>query len=150
VIGDGPLRTSLETFAKESKIRCQFRGIQPAAVIHEALQKAKVFCVPSVTAADGDSEGLGIVFAEAQAMGVPVVSTSHGGIPEIVLNSVTGLLVPERDSQALADALSLLLADEDLWQRFHHAARQHIEQHFDLKTQTAMLENIYNQAVTIH
>lgn len=150
VIGDGPLRPSLETFAKESKVRCQFRGTQPATVIREALQKAQVFCVPSVTAADGDSEGLGIVFAEAQAMGVPVVSTSHGGIPEIVLNRVTGLLVPERDYEALAEALSLLIADGDLWQRFHHAARQHIEQHFDLKTQTALLEDIYNKTVTIH
>jgi colanic acid/amylovoran biosynthesis glycosyltransferase len=143
VIGDGPLRAALETLARELKIRFQFRGIQPPAVIREALQKTHIFCVPSVTAANGDSEGLGIVFAEAQAMGVPVVSTAHGGIPEIVLDGVTGLLVPERNHRALADALSRLLADQELWQRFHLAALERIKRNFDLKTQTALLENIY-------
>ena len=86
-----------------------------------------------------------MVFAEAQWMGVPVVSTAHGGIPEVVCNRTTGLLVPERDHQALADALCRLLADKDLWQRLHLAAPRHIEQHFDLKTQTALLEDIYTR-----
>jgi colanic acid/amylovoran biosynthesis glycosyltransferase len=147
VIGDGPLRPSLETLAKELNIRCRFRGIQPAAVIRESLWRAKVFCVPSVTAANGDSEGLGIVFAEAQAMGVPVVSTTHGGIPEVVADRVTGLLVPERDYQALADALSLLLEDSDLWRSLHDESLRRMQQYFDLRTQTALLENIYNQVI---
>src|ERR1700722_12708493 len=145
IIGDGPLRPSLEELAKELNGRCQFRGIQPAAIIREALRSARVFCVPSVRAANGDSEGLGIVFAEAQAMGVPVVSTAHGGIPEVVEDRLTGLLVPERDYEALADALSLLLDDEDLWQRLHRGAQQRVEQYFDLKTQTALLEKTYNE-----
>jgi glycosyltransferase involved in cell wall biosynthesis len=103
--------------------------------------------MPSVTAVNGDCEGLPTVVAEALATGVPIVSTLHGGIPEIVVNGVTGLLAPERDYEALADALSLLLADENLWQHFHQAALQHVEQHFDLKTQTALLEQIYNGVV---
>jgi colanic acid/amylovoran biosynthesis glycosyltransferase len=144
VIGDGPLRASLEALAGQLSIRCQFRGAQPEAVVRESLRRARIFCVPSTTAANGDSEGLGMVFAEAQAMGVPVVSTIHGGIPEVVVHGVTGLLTPERDSQALADALSLLLADDGLWQRLHHAAPQHIGEHFDLVKQTALLEDFYN------
>jgi colanic acid/amylovoran biosynthesis glycosyltransferase len=147
VIGDGPLRSSLEALAHQLKIRCQFRGTQPSDTIREALRKAKIFCVPSVTAANGDSEGLATVLAEALATGVPVVSTTHGGIPEIVVSGVTGLLAPERDHEALADALSLLLADKELWQHFHHAALRHMEEHFDLKKQTALLENIYNGVV---
>jgi len=143
VIGDGPLRVSLEALAGELNIACRFLGVQAPATIREALRSAKIFCVPSVTAADGDSEGLGMVFGEAQAMGVPVVSTSHGGIPEIVIHGVTGLLVPERDHESLAEALSVLLGDEDRWQQFHFGALQHTEQHFDLRTQTALLENIY-------
>ncbi len=59
-----------------------------------------------------------MVFAEAQAMGVPVVSTRHGGIPEVVFDRVTGLLAPERDHEALADSLCLLLGNEDLWRAF--------------------------------
>ncbi len=147
VIGDGPLRLSLEALAKELNIRCQFRGVQPPMVIREALGRARIFCVPSVRAANGDSEGLGIVFAEAQAMGVPVVSTTHGGIPEVVEDRLTGLLAPERDYEALADALSLLIDNEDLWQRLHRGALQRVEQYFDLKMQTAQLENIYNGIV---
>jgi colanic acid/amylovoran biosynthesis glycosyltransferase len=143
VIGDGPLRPSLEALAGQLSVRCRFCGAQPPAVIREALRMAKIFCVPSVTAANGDSEGLGIVFAEAQAMGIPVVSTIHGGIPEIVLNRVTGLLTQERDYWSLAEALSILLEDEDLWQKLHYAALQRMEQHFDLVTQTALLESIY-------
>jgi colanic acid/amylovoran biosynthesis glycosyltransferase len=150
VIGDGPLRSSLEVLAKELKIRCQFRGTQPSGSVREALRKAKIFCMPSVTAADGDSEGLPTVFAEAHAMGVPVVSTVHGGIPEIVVHGVNGLLVPERDYESLANALSALLSDQGLWRNFHHAALERIEQYFDLATQTALLEKIYNQAITIH
>ncbi len=150
VIGDGPLRPSLEALAGQLRIQCQFRGTQPMAIVREALRTARVFCVPSVTAANGDSEGLGMVFAEAQAMGVPVVSTIHGGIPEVVLNGVTGLLSPERDHESLASALSTLLSDEELWQNFHRASLERIEQYFDLSTQTALLEKIYNNTVTIH
>jgi colanic acid/amylovoran biosynthesis glycosyltransferase len=141
------LRPALEALAKDLKIRCQFSGVQSSVAIRDALQKAKIFCVPSVTAANGDSEGLAIVFAEAQAMGVPVVSTTHGGIPELVVNRKTGLLAPERDHKALADALSLLLADERLWQEFHQAGPRNIEERFDLKTQTAALEHIYTGVV---
>jgi glycosyltransferase involved in cell wall biosynthesis len=144
IIGDGPLRLSLQALARELNLRCRFLGTQPSVVIREALQKARIFCAPSLTAANGDSEGLGVVFGEAQAMGVPIVSSEHGGIPEIVADRVTGLLAPERDYKALADALCLLLADEDLWERLHRAGPQRIEQRFDLKTQTAVMENIYS------
>jgi len=148
IVGDGPLRPGLEALARELGIRCKFRGVQPASVVRECLQEAKIFCVPSVTAANGDSEGLGMVFAEAQAMGVPVVSTKHGGIPEVVASQETGLLATERDIEALADALVLLLSDEDLWQRFHRAAQQRVEKHFDLTAQTKLLEKIYKTVAT--
>jgi glycosyltransferase involved in cell wall biosynthesis len=143
IIGDGPLRPQLEALAKELNVFCEFLGVRSSAAIRDALQVAKVFCVPSVTAADGDSEGLAIVFAEAQAMGVPVVSTVHGGIPELVIHGSTGLLAPERDAQGLADAISLLLADDELWQKFHRAGPENVEQRFDLRRQTALLEDIY-------
>jgi colanic acid/amylovoran biosynthesis glycosyltransferase len=149
IIGDGPLRPSLEALANELAIRCEFRGAQPAAVVRKSLQNAKIFCVPSVTAANGDSEGLGMVFAEAQSMGVPVVSTGHGGIPEIVISQVTGLLTPERDHKALAEALCLLLSDEDLWLRLHRAAPQRVKRDFDLTAQTGLLESIYERVAAM-
>ncbi len=147
VIGDGPLRPSLQALAVDLGIRCQFRGTQPTNVVREALGAAKIFCIPSVTAANGDSEGLPTVLAEAQATGVPVVSTIHGGIPEIVINGVNGLLVPERDARSLAAALTLLLGDEERWRQFHSAALRNVEQHFDLLTQTALLETLYSDMI---
>jgi colanic acid/amylovoran biosynthesis glycosyltransferase len=148
VIGDGPLRARLETLGEELNVRCRFLGIQPASTVREALRRAQIFCVPSVTAANGDSEGLGMVFAEAQAMGVPVVSTRHGGIPEVVFDRINGLLVPERDHEALADSLCLLLGNEDLWRAFRAAGLQHVEKRFDLKHQTTLLEGVYNRVLT--
>jgi colanic acid/amylovoran biosynthesis glycosyltransferase len=143
VIGDGPLRGSLESQARELGVTCRFLGAQPPAIVCEHLQQTRIFCAPSVTAENGDSEGLGMVFAEAQAMGIPVVSSLHGGIPEVVVDDRTGLLVNERDHEALAAAIASLLADASLWEQFRHNARAHIEHSFDLAKQTAELETIY-------
>jgi glycosyltransferase involved in cell wall biosynthesis len=147
IIGDGPLRSSLEALAVELGLRCRFLGAQPTDGVRAALRSAKIFCVPSVTAANGDSEGLPTVLAEAQAMGVPVVSTTHGGIPEIVIDGVNGLLVPERDAQSLAAALLDLLGDEERWRQFRSAALRNVEQHFDLNRQTALLETMYSDRI---
>ena len=76
-------------------------------------------------------------------MGVPVVSTFHAGIPEAVADGVTGTLVPERDSERLAAAILQLLEDRDLWQRYHLSTQDHVDRKFDLRTQTALLEEIY-------
>lgn len=143
IIGDGPLRHGLEDLSFQLGIRCCFLGTQPSETIRRELRQTRLFCVPSVTAANGDSEGLGIVFAEAQATGVPVVSTEHGGIPEVVSNETSGLLTPERDHRALASALSRLLGDAELWDRYHRAALLRIDKHFNLTTQTALLEEMY-------
>jgi colanic acid/amylovoran biosynthesis glycosyltransferase len=147
IIGDGPLRPDLEVLARNLKVQCSFRGVQPHAAVQRELRETRVFCAPSVTAANGDSEGCPIVIAEAQAMGLPVVASRHAGIPEIVKDGVTGLLAPERDHTALAAALLKLLSEEGLWRRFRSAALSNIEQHFDLKLQTALLETLYDQAL---
>ena len=106
--------------------------------------------MPSVTATNGDSEGLGMVFAEAQAMGVPVVSTVHGGIPEIVIDGETGWLVPERDHVSLAASITQLLEDVTAWQSFSDAAKLHVTEHFDLRRQTAELEQLYLSVLQNH
>jgi glycosyltransferase involved in cell wall biosynthesis len=145
VIGDGPLRLSLETLASRKGIFCRFLGSQPAGVVRHWLSRARVFSVPSVTARNGDSEGLGMVFAEAQAMGVPVASFLHGGIPEVVLNGETGLLAPEGDYKVLAEHLLRYLEDESFWRECSKRGPEWIEQRFDLYKQTRELEAIYNE-----
>jgi colanic acid/amylovoran biosynthesis glycosyltransferase len=125
-------------------IVCEFKGAQPGDVVRAELCSARVFCVPSVRAATGDSEGLGIVFAEAQAMGVPVVSSFHGGIPEVVCNGRTGLLAPERDHGQLAQHIMRFFADETFWEDCSRNAVKWIVESFDIQRQTSGLEEIYD------
>jgi glycosyltransferase involved in cell wall biosynthesis len=147
IIGDGPERSSLEAQARRLGVQCDFRGAQPSSVVRQEMSFARVFCVPSVTARSGDSEGLGIVFAEAQAMGVPVVSSLHGGIPEVVSDGVTGLLAPERDHDRLAQHIIRFFSDDTFWNDCSRKAVPWIADKFDLQKQTAYLEKIYKDVI---
>jgi glycosyltransferase involved in cell wall biosynthesis len=114
------------------------------------MQKAKIFCVPSVTAKSGDSEGFGMVFAEAQAIGLPVISFASGGINEAVIHEKTGFLAQERDWVSLARYINILLDNESIRQKFVLAGRQHIEAKFNLKRNTVVLEEIYSKVLCGH
>jgi glycosyltransferase involved in cell wall biosynthesis len=148
IIGDGPLRRELEVEARGSLRRYRFLGGQPSPVVRDWMSRARVFSVPSITAGSGDAEGFGIVFAEAQAMGVPVASFASGGIPEAVAHGETGLLSPERDWRGLARHIALLLGDEPHWNRMSADARRRVVEHFDLRKQTRLLEDIYRGVLT--
>jgi len=146
VIGDGPLRASLEAAARQLNVPAEFLGPQSASVVSEWMSRARIFCAPSVAAANGDSEGLGMVFAEAQAMGTPVVSFRHGGIPEVVLHERTGLLAEERNVTDLATQLLRLLEDDPLWNRLSEQGVAMIRERFDIRRQTSELEELYVRA----
>ena len=148
VIGDGPLRADCEALVAARQVRCRFLGAQPSTVVQEWMARAKVFCAPSVVAASGDAEGFGIVFIEAQAMGLPVVSTRSGGIPEAVEDGQTGLLVSERDQQALAEAILKLMANDELWQRYSLAGRRRVLDQFNLARQTQRLEDVFDDVLS--
>jgi colanic acid/amylovoran biosynthesis glycosyltransferase len=145
MIGGGPLEHELHELSNSLSLPCEFLGSQSPETVKRYLGRARVFCVPSSAAASGDSEGLGMVFAEAQAMGTPVVSFKHGGIPEVVLDGDTGLLGPERDTRTLAENLLMLLNDDEKWRQYSERGKQWVRQSFDIATQTSELENIYWQ-----
>ena len=147
IVGEGPERAALEQEAAALKINAHFTGEASIPTVLSWLHKARVFCAPSVTAANGDIEGLGMVFAEAQATGLPVVSFRHGGIPEVVLHGKTGLLAPERDHETLADYLVRYLTDDAFWKECSANAIPWIRQRFDLQKQTLELEQIYSSLV---
>lgn len=147
VIGDGPEREALEALARSTLRRARFLGSQPQAQVREWLNRAKVFSVPSLTIETGECEAFGLVFAEAQAMGLPVVSFASGGIPEAVAHGKTGFLVPERDWRGLADGIGDLLEDDVLWTRFSRAARERAAASFDLTRQSRGLEDLYRMAL---
>jgi colanic acid/amylovoran biosynthesis glycosyltransferase len=150
VIGDGALRTSLETEALEILPGTQFLGHQSQAVVRDWMARASVLCVPSVISAKGVAEGFGQVFIEAQAMGLPAVSFRCGGIPEAICDGATGFIVPERDTHALSHRLYQLLSDASMWQRFSEAGVERVRAHFDLRTQTKKLEDMYDQVITAY
>jgi colanic acid/amylovoran biosynthesis glycosyltransferase len=150
LIGDGPLRANLEQLAATQLRRHQFLGVQPATVVKQWMNRARILAAPSVTAAQGDSEGLPNVVLEAQSMGLPVVSTTHAGIPEAVIQGETGFLAPERDVAALAKYLQCLLEDQDLWQRMSGQGQEHMRSHFNRATQSSALETIYETIVREH
>ena len=142
VVGDGPLRGELEVEARTTLRRCQFLGALPADAVQRWMRRAVVVVAPSVVAASGDSEGLCLVICEAQAVGVPVVAFRGPGIA--VADGETGLLVAQHDESALADALITLLQDEALSARMGAAGRARVERLFNLKRQTAVLEDKYD------
>jgi len=147
IIGDGPLREGLERMARTSLRHVEFLGTQPQDIVRHWMNRARVFAVPSVTAATGASEAFGLAFSEAQAMGLPVASFATGGIPEAVASGETGLLVQPGDDEALADAILRLLSDDHQWQAFSEAAVARVHSLFDLRAQTAQLEEAYGEVV---
>lgn len=133
VIGDGPLQGELERFvaAKALGERIFIRGRRDKAYVQAALARADVFALPSVTAVDGDQEGIPVSLMEAMASGVPCLSTVHSGIPELIEDGRSGWLVPERDVDALASTLaSIQRGDHDL-PAIARYARHTVETHFN-------------------
>jgi colanic acid/amylovoran biosynthesis glycosyltransferase len=121
----------------------RFFGCKPASFVREWMNRAKAFSMPSYRAPDGNHEGFGLVFAEAQSMELPVVSFATGGIPEAVQEGSTGILCPEGDVGALVRSLELLLQDESIWKTMSHAARRRVCREFDVRKCTSKLEDIY-------
>jgi colanic acid/amylovoran biosynthesis glycosyltransferase len=148
VMGDGPLRDELEQMASACLRNCRFLGARPQSEVRHWMNVAKVFSVPSFTTQRGTSEAFGLVFAEAQAMGLPVASFATGGIPEAVAHEVTGLLAEERDVEGLANNISRLLKDDSLWAQFSAAAMQRARASFDLQEQTVKLEQMYGRLLS--
>ena len=147
IIGDGPLAPQLKQMVKDLNLKSEvvFLGALPHKEVLEWMQKADIFSLPSITAKNGDSEGLGMVFLEAALYNVPSVATKHGGIPEVVLDKKTGLLVEEKNSKELANALLTLLKDEKLRENLGDRANKMVKEKFDINKQTQKLEELYNK-----
>ncbi|OCT11016.1 glycosyl transferase [Paenibacillus pectinilyticus] len=142
-IGDGPLRNHLEEKAGRLLKKYRFLGVQPPEVVREWMNKARVFSVPSVIASNGDAEGFGMVFAEANAMGLPVVSFATGGITEAVSHGETGFLVPEKDTNMLAAYIRTLLEEQHIWEVFSQQGKDRVRRLFNITKQNTELEALY-------
>jgi len=134
IVGDGPLRPSLERLIGDLAVadRVTLRGWLAQDEVLRAYQRAHLTVAPSVTGANGDQEGIPVALMEAMALGMPVVSTYHSGIPELVEDGVSGRLVPERDVDALAAAIEALIDAPERWAAIGRAGRQRVEEAFDV------------------
>ncbi len=149
IVGDGPERADLEQAAAAQTIGTGFLGAMPPEQVRAEMLAARCLAAPSLRAADGDAEGLPIALCEALALGVPVVSTRHSGIPELITHEIHGLLSREGDAEAFAENLLAVLSGQAHAQRLRIAGRAHVESSFNLHRQTAALESCYDEfAVT--
>jgi len=145
IIGDGPLKKSLENLILKEGMKDNIKllGSMNQSEIKDYLANAHIFILSSVTALDGDTEGTPTVIMEAQACGLPVVSTRHSGIPEVVLDGKSGFLVPERDVDALTKKLQYLIEHPELWPEMGRAGRRFVEERYDIQKLNQRLVKIY-------
>jgi colanic acid/amylovoran biosynthesis glycosyltransferase len=122
-----------------------FWGYQPHPVLIEAFYSHHILISPSVQASAGDNEGGSpVTITEASATGMPVLSTFHCDIPEVILNEQSGYLVPERDVDALVQRLEQMVTSPEKWEGMGRAGRAHIEKNFNANTQAHWLEHHYS------
>jgi glycosyltransferase involved in cell wall biosynthesis len=145
LVGDGPLRPRLERLAAELRADAVFTGFLPQDSVREWLERACVVAVPSVTAADGNSEGLPTVILEAQAMETPVVATRHAGNAEGVAAGESALLVDEKDVEALAHAIRFFCEDASAVAAFGKTGRAFVEEKFAIRKRVDSLELAYDR-----
>lgn len=152
IIGDGPLKDSLATIARDLNIAdlVHFHGAQDTTFIQRAMAESHLFLLPSVTASDGDQEGTPVSILEAQAAGLPVVSTLHAGIPEIVGNGESGFLVPEKDPSALAERLIYLMEHPEQWPILGKTGRKRMETAWNMAQLNQDLVALYRKVIDAH
>jgi colanic acid/amylovoran biosynthesis glycosyltransferase len=149
VIGEGEAQASIERAIAREGVADRVRLCGPLGnrELLERIGSYHVLLAPSVVARDGDREGIPNTILEAMAAGLPVVATRHGGIPELIEHERTGLLVPERDPEALAAATQRLLNSEDLAANLQQAATRHVRDHFSAKAWASGMEAVYDRAI---
>jgi len=148
IVGKGPLRDDLQTLIDRLGLgsRVSLTGPLPRERLLHLYPRAAVMAAPCTVGDDGNRDGLPTVLVEAMALGVPVVTTPVTGIPELVEDGVTGLLVPERAPAALARAIGRLVAEDELAQQVAAAARARVEERFDLRRNVAQLRRLFEEA----
>jgi colanic acid/amylovoran biosynthesis glycosyltransferase len=146
LVGDGPLLAECQELVRELGLgaKVSFTGALKSDEIARELDHADAFLHHSVEAADGDKEGIPVSIMEAMAMGLPVVSTFHSGIPELIEHGISGFLVEERDIDGYAATLRQLI---DSHQPVGEAANARVRDRFDLALSNAALLEIYRSLI---
>jgi colanic acid/amylovoran biosynthesis glycosyltransferase len=152
LIGTGLLKDQIKAHAQQLGLGNQIEilGPRPQSEVIKEIRNAAVLAAPCVIAQDGDRDGLPNVIQEALALGTPVVSTDVTGIPDVIRNGQTGLLVPQRNPAALADAIERLLTNPALRVRLASNGRRLIEKEFDIRQNTERRRRLFLEAARPH
>ncbi|MGE5654225.1 MAG: glycosyltransferase [Bacillota bacterium] len=147
IIGEGDLKEALEAQIQHARLSgcVKLAGPKNRSQVIAAMQQADLFILASRRALNGDQEGQPMTLLEAMAIGVPVLSTFHAGIPELIRDRVNGCLVPPGDAEALARRIAEYAQEPELWQTYVGAARKTVEHHHDLKEQANRLYRLYEE-----
>ena len=145
IAGEGPMLRELQELTRKLKIdnRVSLPGFVAPEKLREIYYASHIFLHPSETGSDGNQEGIPNSMLEAMASGLPVLATDHGGIPEAIENGVSGILVPERDYEALSHALLEVVQDRQLLARLARNGGNAVAEKFDQQNQIRRLEEIY-------
>jgi len=151
IIGGGPDHAMLSRRIAELGVgdRVKLDGSMPQEKLLPILRQADAFVLPCVLARDGDQDGIPVSLMEAMAYGIPCVSTTVSGVPELITDGKEGLLVPQQDPRALADALERLARDPELRARFGAASRRKVEAEFTLQGLARALDRLFEASCTV-
>jgi phosphatidylinositol alpha-1,6-mannosyltransferase len=145
IVGEGPERIHLEELARSLNVisHVTFLGRVPAQKMPKIFVDADIYMGCSITAEDGGVEGLGVVLLEALASELPVIATDTGGMTDIVHHLKTGLLVPEKNSKALGEAFSTIVASNELARNLGKAGRAYVEEKFSWSSVASRFDKLY-------
>ena len=147
IVGGGKLEEELKQLIKQLNAEEYIKlvGWCTHDEVVTILDNAHLFILPSVTAVDGNQEGIANALKEAMAMGLPVISTYHSGTPELVEHKKSGFLVPERNVNALVSYLEHLINHPEIWPAMGRAGRRKVEEEFDMEKENDRLVHIFQQ-----
>lgn len=149
LIGDGPCKKEYLRLIKKLRLRDSVKLVSwvDYRKIQDEYHKSHIFCAPSLTDRSGNQEGIPNTMKEAMATGMPVVSTYHAGIPELVKNRKSGLLVPEKSVKKLARAMLWLAKHPEKWESFGSQGRTKVEKDFNLDVQLEKQKRFYDEVI---
>ncbi len=145
IIGDGILRGKLEKLTRELKLEkaVSLKGEIPRNEVFYQMAKSDIFVLASVTSEDGDKEGTPTVLIEAQALGLPCVSTYHAGIPELIIDGKTGYLCKEKDANGLSEKIIFLIKNKHLWEKMGEKGKENTKLNYNIKMVMEKIEADY-------
>jgi glycosyltransferase involved in cell wall biosynthesis len=149
MVGEGELLPLCQRLAKGLKLESniEFKGVQTSEEIRTLFENSLAFLQHSIVTETGDSEGTPVVILEAQAAALPVISTYHAGIPEVIINNETGLLVEELDVEGMTGHMKRLLTEKGVAERLGKTGRERIKANFTLDSHLKSLEKSIRSAM---